>query len=234
LRFCHRYQTTTELGGDFFDVFALSDTSAGILICDVMGHGVRAALVTAIVRGLVEEVHSVASEPGKFLTEINRSLCAILKQTKTPLFASACYLVADVERSEVLYANAGHPAPFHLRRGAGGVVETFTGVPGKTNPALGIFENSAYATSQREVESGDLLILFTDGIYEVEGASGVYFDMSSLKEAVARRLRQPCAELFDGLLSEISQFAKGGEFEDDVCLVGVEIVRVANAIAKPA
>jgi len=234
LRFCHRYQTTTELGGDFFDVFALSGTSAGILICDVMGHGVRAALVTAIVRGLVEEVHSIASEPGKFLTEINRSLCAILKQTQTPLFASAFYMVVDVERGHVRYANAGHPTPFHLRRGTAGVVETFTGVPGKTDTALGILEHSTYSASQREVESGDLLILFTDGIYEVEGANGVYFDMTLLKEAVARRMRQPCAELFDGLLSEIKQFSKGGEFEDDVCLVGVEIARATKAPAKPA
>ncbi|HYR58785.1 MAG TPA: response regulator, partial [Chthoniobacteraceae bacterium] len=76
LQFCHRYFTSTELGGDFFDVLALSDTQAGVLICDVMGHGVRAALVTAIVRGLVEELRDQAADPGAFTTGMNRSLCA--------------------------------------------------------------------------------------------------------------------------------------------------------------
>ena len=89
IQFCHRFSTTTELAGDFFDILALSDTEAGVFVCDVMGHGVRAALVTAIIRGLIEELRPVAADPGKFLTEINASLCAILKQTLTPLFAQA-------------------------------------------------------------------------------------------------------------------------------------------------
>ena len=78
MQFCHRYITTTELGGDFFDILALSDSSAGVLICDVMGHGVRAALVTAIVRGLIEELKPIAADPSRFLTELNRSLFAVL------------------------------------------------------------------------------------------------------------------------------------------------------------
>ncbi len=226
LHFCHRYHTTTELGGDFFDVFALSDTEAGVFICDVMGHGVRAALVTAIVRGLVEEVHSLTLEPGKFLTEINRSLCAILKQTLTPLFASAFYMVLDVGRGEARYANAGHPAPFHVRRDTAGTVETFPHA--RNSPALGIIENSVYTNSRKPVASGDLLVFFTDGIYEVEGADGVYYDMNLLHAAVQRRIRQPCGELFDGLLAEIRRFASGGEFQDDVCLVGAEITRCGS------
>ena len=222
LRFCHRYHTTTELGGDFFDVFALSDTAAGVFICDVMGHGVRAALVTAIVRGLVEEVQSLALDPGKYLTEINRSLCAILKQTLTPLFASAFYMVVDLERGEACYANAGHPTPFHVR--GGGTVETFC-APGRTSPALGIIESSIYATTRKPVSPGDLIMLFTDGLYEVEGANGVFYDMNMLQSAVQRRAALSCGDLFDGLLAEIRGFSSGGEFQDDVCLVGVDIAR---------
>src|SRR5262249_40709505 len=91
MRFSHRYLPAAAVGGDFFDIFALTDSTAALLICDVMGHGMRAALVTAILRGMVEELMPLAADPGKFLTEINRSLHAILRRTKEPFLATAFY-----------------------------------------------------------------------------------------------------------------------------------------------
>ncbi|MEY2466098.1 MAG: phosphoserine phosphatase RsbU/P, partial [Verrucomicrobiota bacterium] len=82
LRFSHRYISAAAVGGDFFDIFPITDSTAGVFICDVMGHGMRAALITAIMRGLIEELMPVAADAGKFLTEINRSLRAILRRTK--------------------------------------------------------------------------------------------------------------------------------------------------------
>src|SRR6516164_6027479 len=95
LRFSHRYISAAAVGGDFFDIFAITDTAAGVFICDVMGHGMRAALITAIMRGLTEELMPVAADPGKFLTEINRSLRTILRRTREPFLATAFYGVAD-------------------------------------------------------------------------------------------------------------------------------------------
>lgn len=224
IQFCHRYFTTTELGGDFFDILALSDTQAGVFICDVMGHGVRAALVTAIVRGLVEELKEIANDPGRFLTEINQSLCAILKQTLTPLFASAVYLVVDIARGEMRFANAGHPAPFHVRRGAG-AVEPLALKPG---PALGVFDASNYNPAQTTVADGDLVIFYTDGLYEVEGPNEVFFDKEQLLAAVRKRAAMPTPTLFDDLLAEIKDFAVQKEFEDDMCLVGMDLARLVK------
>src|SRR5207247_11184856 len=85
LLFHHRYLPTATVGGDFFDVLPLSDTEAGVFICDVMGHGVRAALVTAIIRGLVEELRPLAVDPGESLTGITRRLISILRHTKLPV-----------------------------------------------------------------------------------------------------------------------------------------------------
>src|SRR5262249_31223126 len=93
LRFSHRYLPAAAVGGDFFDVFPVTDTAGAVLVCDVMGHGMRAALVTAIMRGLVEELTPVASDPGKFLTEVNRSLYAILRRTRDPFLATAFYMI---------------------------------------------------------------------------------------------------------------------------------------------
>jgi len=225
LQFCHRYFTSTELGGDFFDVLALSDTQAGVLICDVMGHGVRAALVTAIVRGLVEELRDQAADPGAFTTGMNRSLCAILYQTSTPLFASALYACIDVERGVVRWANAGHPAPFHVRRAVGEVGRLQqAGV--KTGPALGVMNNAVYATAEQPLAPGDLLMFFTDGLYEIDGADGALYEMKQLTEAIARRRTFATPQLFDDLVAELRAFSVTGEFGDDMCLVGTDIARL--------
>ncbi|HYR59510.1 MAG TPA: SpoIIE family protein phosphatase, partial [Chthoniobacteraceae bacterium] len=139
LRFVSQYLPTTALGGDFFHVLRISDTRAGVFITDVMGHGVRAALVTAIQRTLVEDLHALADRPGDFLTQMNASLLAILRRTKSPMFASALYLVADLERGTLCYANAGHPRPLHLHRAQRSVEALAHGRPG---PALGVFDDS--------------------------------------------------------------------------------------------
>ena len=101
LKFSHRYIPAAAVGGDFFDIFAITDSTAGVFICDVMGHGMRAALITAIMRGLIEELMPVAADAGKFLTEINRSLRAILKRTREPFLATAFYAVADATAGEL-------------------------------------------------------------------------------------------------------------------------------------
>jgi serine phosphatase RsbU (regulator of sigma subunit) len=229
LRFCHCYHPTTAVGGDFFDVLPLSDSEAGVFICDVMGHGVRAALVTAIVRALVEELTPMAGDPGQFLTQINRDLLRILKQTRMPLFASAFYLVADVNHGEVRYSNAGHPAPLYVRRSAG-AVEPMRDAVSRPGPALGVFEDSVYSACQRMLAAGDLVVLFTDGLYEVAGANDEEYGQERLLEAVRKRMDLPPAQLFDELLAEVQRFSGGKEFVDDVCLVGMEATRVGPAI----
>lgn len=225
IQFCHRYTTTTELGGDFFDILAISDTAAGVLICDVMGHGVRSALIAAIVRGLVEELRMHAADPGRFLSELNRSLCGILKQTITPIFTTAAYIVADLAAGELRHASAGHPPQFQLRR-ATGEVATLDPAGGKSGPALGVFEGGVYTTGRQSLASGDMVMLFTDGLYEIEGRNGVFYDKEQMRAAVARRIALPAPQLFDELVAEVKAFSLGDSFDDDVCLVGMEVVRL--------
>ena len=152
LRFHPRYRPTGAVGGDYFDVLPISDTAAGVFICDVMGNGVRAALVTAILRALVEDLAQHAHCPGKFLTEINRAMMATLRRTPMPMFASAFYLIADAGAGELRYASAGHPLPLHMRRDAG-VVEPLAFAEGAAGPALGVFEKWEYATARAPLAS---------------------------------------------------------------------------------
>ena len=221
LLFGHRYQPTGQVGGDFFNVLPLAANKAGLFICDVMGHGVRSALVTAMLRALVEELRPMAEEPGQLLTRINHDLRSILQQTGTPLFTTAFYLVADLETRQITYANAGHPRPFLVHRGRG-EVEILKYADGKARPALGLFEDTAYPTASRPLAGGDLVLLFTDGLYEVEGPGNAAFSQDQLMEAVRGNAHLHCEELLNELLKEIGEFAQGQQFTDDVCLVGME------------
>jgi sigma-B regulation protein RsbU (phosphoserine phosphatase) len=226
LRFFDRYRPNGAVGGDFFDVLPLSDVQAGVFICDVMGHGVRAALVTAIVRALLEGFRHLAADPGWFLSELNRELMAILGQTSMPVFLSAFYLTLDVTTGELRYANAGHPLPLHVRRSAGevGTLPMSAGMPG---PPLGVREQAVYSMAQVNVAAGDLVVLFTDGVYEGVGPNQEPYGEERLLEAVRKRIELPPGRMFDELLGEVLQYTGSKGFADDVCLLGVEVAALS-------
>ena len=219
-QFTHRYLPTGTVGGDFFTVSALSDDQAAVFICDVAGHGVRSSLVTAMIRALVEELKPVTGNPGQFLTKLNSDLYAILKHTGTPLLTTAFFLVADRQTGRLQYANAGHPKPLHLKRHEARVIP-LVNASGRSQPALGLFEEAVYQSSEVKLSNHDLIMLFTDGLYEVQDAHNVLYTQELLVAGVQRRLRLPAEQLFDELLEEIKGFS-GGSFSDDVCLVGME------------
>lgn len=221
LRFLSWYFPTGKVSGDFFTVFPVGKNAAGVLICDVMGHGVRSALITSMIRGLVEEHAQAAADPGELLTCVNRALAVILKQAATTMFATCFYVVADVEKGELRFANAGHPSALHVRsQGAG--TEPLLGDNG-TGMALGLLPTTTYRTSSRPMAKGDLIMLFTDGLFEVESADGEFFDQELLQETVRRHAALPAQEFFDRVLAEIREFAHRETFDDDVCVVGMQV-----------
>jgi serine phosphatase RsbU (regulator of sigma subunit) len=227
LRFHSLYLAPTALSGDFFNIFTVNEYSAGVFICDVMGHGVRAALITAVLRTLVEELRSVAADAGTFLREINRRLYTILRQTEAPTFATAFYAVADVAAGELNFASAGHPSPVWVRPGVQ-IVEPLKSQDPRHGPALGLFEKADYPTCRVPLALGDRIILYTDGLYEIEGRNGEEFGLDRLLAAVRQRSGFTTEALFQALLADIRQFAAGREFDDDVCLVGMEVARLAQ------
>ncbi|MGB7769464.1 MAG: SpoIIE family protein phosphatase [Verrucomicrobiia bacterium] len=223
-QFVHRYQPAETVSGDFFSLSALSEDQVGVFICDVTGHGVRAALVTAMIRALVEELKPIAHDPGLFLRKLNADLFIILKTTGSPMLTTAFYLVANWRTGVMRFANAGHPRPLLVRRPAGRV-EPLVNAAGKSQPALGLFEDPPYQTSETNIAPGDLVMLFTDGLYEVQGPNEELYSQERLIMDVKDRLQKPAAQLFDELLAAIGNFSVDHEFADDVCLVGLEFVR---------
>ncbi len=225
LKFSHRYLPAAAVGGDFFDVFSITGTTAGIFICDVMGHGMRAALVTAIMRGLIEELMPLAADAGKFLTEINRSLHTILRRTREPFLATAFYLVADVGTGELRFASAGHPSPLRVRREAG-TVELLKDFDVRHGPALGLFERPVFPTCRAPMTQNDLFLLFTDGLYEVDNPAQEEYGQERLVAAVRKNHQLPTELLLDELLEDVQRFSRAHEFEDDVCIVAMDVSRI--------
>lgn len=222
-QFVHRYEPAESVSGDFFSITALSDTEAGVFICDVTGHGVRAALVTAMIRALAEELKPLARDPGNFLRKLNFDLCCILKNTGSPMLTTGFYAVADSQTGKLRFANAGHPKPLLVRRSLG-QVEPLVNSTGRSQPALGLFDDPPYQTSEITMTPGDFLMLFTDGLYEVQGQNEELYSQERLMLDVKNFITHPPGILFDELLGVIRAFAVSGQFDDDVCLVGMDYI----------
>lgn len=223
IRFAHRWIPSSAMAGDFFEVFEISDTSVGLFLCDVMGHGVRAALVTALMRGLLEEMTPYAMDPGAFLHGLNDHLKTILQRTDNILFATAIYLVADTAKGEIRYANAAHPLPLLIRRGEM-KAQYLQGEQGP-DPALGLIPGTDYATQTIKMSSGDSLILYTDGLFEAENKDGEAYGLERLQQITQGQIGKAAPELFTAMLGDLRGFLEvdnAASLTDDICVISVE------------
>jgi serine phosphatase RsbU (regulator of sigma subunit) len=221
LRFHHRYVPAGRVSGDFFHVRRLSDRVAAVFICDVMGHGVRSAMITSMLRALVEELQTEASHPGELLERLNRDLFTILRQNDETMYASATYLLIDSTNFQLRWTSAGHPNPLLLRAGDGSVAHL--PLPReKRGRVLGLVEQSAYETVETTLQPGDRLLLYTDGIYEIFNGDKE-FGMDSFIAAARRDLTMQTPHILDGILETARAFTGVQDFEDDVCLLAVDV-----------
>lgn len=229
IRFGARYVPITGLAGDFFEVLPISKHAAGILICDVMGHGVRSALIVAMLRGLLEKQIRQAGDPAAFLRGLNDGLGSILVRADVTMFATAFYAVADLERGTLRYACAGHPGA--ITAGPGGVRQLAVAREEK-GPALGLIRNVRYPVGEIALAEVDRMLMFTDGILEAENDRGEAFLEKRLLEAISRIKSDSLEGMLDDVLARVLEFSEHNHFDDDVCMLGMEIER-APALVTP-
>ncbi len=219
LHFAHRYLAATTLGGDFFDIVQLSDTKCGVLLCDVMGHGVRAGLLTALVRGVVEEMGRRANDPAHVLSEINKSLMPIVEQTGQPVFATVFVGVIDVATGTLVYGNAGHPAPLVLRSGTNTLHRL---APPDPEPATGLLNGFSYTRHECRFGPGDTFLGYTDGVIEAANADGQLFGEDRVRGLLAQQQGCSPAVVCDQLLEAVESYSQRQSFDDDVCIVAIQ------------
>ena len=162
------------------------------------------------------------------MRELNRHLRKTLRHNKTPLFASAFYLVADLAKGELHYANAGHPKPLKIRTADGGD-RVLHPLDGKSGPVLGLFDDATYSANHCALHPHDTILLFTDGLFEVEGPEDQIFDYQRLLSTVGCHAKLPMKDLCREVITEVQEFSASKEFNDDVCLVAMEINQLRSA-----
>lgn len=229
LEFYHRYEPALALGGDFYNILTLGQDCAGVFVSDVMGHGTRSALITAIIRTLIDDLEPQGRNARHFLTEMNRLFCGLLKSVPNPLFASAFYFVADTTARVATYSSAGHPAPFHVRRSVGRVLRME--VPMPRGAALGMIPDEKYTGGYCRLIDGDLFLFFTDGVYEANNTHGEEFGIARMEEVLRKLMYKTAQEIVDGLMDAIANFVSYEPIMDDICIVAVEVTTKGARIA---
>jgi serine phosphatase RsbU (regulator of sigma subunit) len=224
VHFSHRYEPASDMAGDFFEIMPISDTQLGVLICDVMGHGVRSSLIVSMLRGLIEKEREAAVHPEWFIYGINDGLVSILERAKVTLFATAIYCVIDLKRGTFQYTTAGHHAPIIVKDGQAQQLEADQHK--KPEPALGLIPNAPYTSETIPLDNIDRVLLFTDGLYEIENHDGQHLEIDKITAMMMKTHDMDLDKSLSFLISQARQHSRYGEFDDDLCLLGMDIKRL--------
>jgi sigma-B regulation protein RsbU (phosphoserine phosphatase) len=158
---------------------------------------------------------------GRFLSALNLRLRAILERVEEPFVATAFYMILDAASQEVQFANAAHPIPVRLNHSMR-TAEPITNDKSTTGPALGLFDEINYPVFTCPFEQNHSIVLFTDGLYEVDSPEGQEFGRNALISSLQRFATLPVEQLFSAVIDEVCRFSARQDFEDDVCIVAVE------------
>ncbi|MDD4736036.1 MAG: SpoIIE family protein phosphatase [Kiritimatiellae bacterium] len=223
IQFAHVYFPSGEVGGDFFNVFRVSEHEVGLFVCDVMGHGMRAALVVATIRGLIEQLSAQASDPGVFLTHLNNAYNGIFEKMKDVTFATVFYGMVNVVTGEMRYVSAGHPPPVLLNENTGDVTDLDIVENAAKGPAIGLFDQVVFHHATRTLRPDELLVIYTDGLSEEVNLANEYYENKRMKEFLSSQTGQEPQEILRGLAKDALVFSGNREYADDVCLVSVKL-----------
>jgi len=213
-----RLQYCDETGGDYIDLIPLGDQKLGIVVSDVTGHGVGAALLMATARALVRGRYGESGSLTDMMNSVNRKLAADIGETGR--FMTLFFLEIDRATRSLQWIRAGHD-PAWLARGAPTSL-TLLGGPGI---ALGIDDQYAFtARSVSSLSPGDLVFIGTDGIWETIGPDNTLFGKHRLEELIAQNAWRPAKEICDGVLEALNDFRGDIKQQDDVSLVAIKVL----------
>jgi len=204
------WEPAKVVGGDYYDVIRLSRDKLAICIADVAGKGISAALLMANVQAAVRAFASERAAPSKVCAQINSVLYT---NTAPEKFVTLFYGILDARKCTLEYANAGHLHPIVLRRNGETVHLDYSGA------LLGVFSDWPYEDGAAQLQSGDVLLLFTDGITEAQSPNGEEFGEARLVTAVAESFWHSPATLPAQLFRKIDQFCDSRVSDDRTLIV---------------
>lgn len=211
LRIAARYYPMAEIGGDFYD-FVEHEEGLGVLIADVSGHGIPAALIASMVKMAFSLNRHLAPRPGKMLTALNQVLCDKVDNH----FVTASYYFIDFKARKVLHASAGHPPLYFVSRPAGTLAERKT-----KGSFLGVFPEIQHEEGEDDLESGIRLLQVTDGVVENRSRAGHEFGYNRLRDIILKTTQLGSEETADSLMKELREH-NPEYFDDDVTFVLID------------
>jgi sigma-B regulation protein RsbU (phosphoserine phosphatase) len=203
------------VGGDYFDFLDFDDRRQGIAIADVAGHGVAAGLHMASVQSLLRALIPGITSPAEVAEKLNRLFIHNINYTT---FVSFFVGSLDVKRKTLIYCNAGHNPPLLLRESQQDEWLSPTG------PAVGLVEEAAYKEESLSLGSGDVLLLYTDGVTEAINPQSQEFGAERLRELVRQDAHLPAQELIQHLRIGLEAFTEGKPPDDDLTIVLCKIL----------
>ncbi|MBN2160847.1 MAG: SpoIIE family protein phosphatase [Spirochaetes bacterium] len=218
LKFAVRYMAMEKIGGDFYDVHLLKDDKIGVMIADVSGHGIPAALVTTMAKMSFGSAGTKYDSPKKIFQEMNQS---ILDHVKTQDYMT-CFMLAIDDEYNVLYSNASHQKAILLRSGSGDVELLDT-----NGLFIGAIEEArdTYDEKKTRLEYGDRIILYTDGIPEAVNDQHVEYSNRRLESIISKNRKLQTEEFAEAIISDVRQFIGSEPLADDITCLVIELAR---------
>lgn len=213
-----RYVPMSTVAGDFYDIQTKNETGVGILIADVSGHGVGAALIGSMLKICFASQAPYIDDPAHVLTEINR----ILQGKMEDSFITACSLFVDFKNKILRYSIAGHPPPFLLRKSDREIVRlTHAGT------ILGPLPNVAFENEVLRLGKGDRLVLYTDGLIETKGKTGEFYGDKRLEALIKSSSGEAPEFTADRIVEQVIKWSgrsAGRSLDDDLTLIVADVL----------
>lgn len=205
-RVAARYVPMRSVAGDYYDFLVGSDTEAGLLIADVSGHGVPAALIASMVKMAASSQRASIDKPAELLTAMNDSLCGNTQDQ----FITAAYVHLDAELRKLRYSAAAHPPMLLLRKGEVTPIQ-------ENGLMLALFPQADYTCATQDLEPGDRILLYTDGITEAANDREEQFGLERLSKLLRETAEHTHKETIDRIISAVQSWASSQE--DDLTVI---------------
>jgi phosphoserine phosphatase RsbU/P len=208
-----------SVGGDYFDVFPLNENRTAFLIADVSGKGLGAALLTTMLQGALSGM-TLGTDPARVFNHVNRFLC---DHAEVGRYATMFFGILGQD-GHLEFINAGHPSPFLVRRGT--AEEAFT----EGSYPIGLVPEAEYTAASLQLEPGDTLVLFSDGVTEAMDPDEQLFGVPRLREVLTGQTECPLDKIQKSVLEAVENFTRGAHQADDLTLLIVRYRATAGAV----
>jgi sigma-B regulation protein RsbU (phosphoserine phosphatase) len=209
------FNPAAQVGGDYFDYFNLGEEQVGIVMADVSGHGASAALVMTMVKGIIHAIAHEFKSPDSLLKELNAIINQIGPREK---FVTMTFLLFDMKASRLCFSNAGHnPLLFYNQQ-----LRKCEMLPLR-GPALGLSKLSVYQQKEVPLQSGDLILIYTDGVTEAFNEKGEMFEETRLLQAAEAAAAMSAAKIIDQVKNALLKFTNKAPQSDDMAMIAVKV-----------